>query len=224
MAGLFGFSASSNEQMVASLRVEGFVKSPEVERAFLETDRSFFCPPSQQSEAFHDHPLPIVAGQTISAPSIVAIMTELLMPLAGKKILEVGLGSGYQAAILSKLAGPKGRVFSVERVPEVFDYGRNKLATLKIKNVETICADGSKGLVREAQFDRILVTAAAPSVPRPLLEQLAPNGKLAIPVSSFAFGQDLVLLEKDFFGQVSRKSVLPVIFVPLVGEHGFSKS
>ena len=207
----------SNQELVDYLRERGYLKTPRVIRAFERVDRGLFVPGTLQEEAYHDHPLHVMKGQTISQPLVVATMTEALDVRSGVRVLDVGSGSGYQAALLAELVGSKGRVYTIDRVPEIAEYARERLR--KYKNVEWFCGDGSLGLPDRAPFDRIIVTAACPRIPKPLEEQLARGGKMVLPVAAL-FGQELVLVEKSKSG-TETKSILPVVFVPLIGEHGY---
>ena len=208
----------SNKEMVEWLAGAGFADA-KVADAMLGVDRALFVPRELANKAYDDTPLPIGFGQTISAPGIVAVMSKELGVKRGMKILEIGAGSGYQAAVLAELVGEKGKIISIERIPGVAGLARANLGKLKHHNIEIIIADGSKGYPEEAPFDRIIVTAAAPEIPPPLAGQLKEGGRLIVPVGS-AYWQDLVLVEKKN-GAALRRSLLPVVFVPLIGEHGF---
>jgi protein-L-isoaspartate(D-aspartate) O-methyltransferase len=189
--------------------------SPRVLDALRAVTRERFVPAAQRYAAYDNRPLPIGNGQTISQPYIVALSTELLDLSPDAVVLEIGTGSGYQAAVLAALVR---RVYSIEIVEAL---GRSAAATLKAEgydNVEVRIGDGYAGWPERAPFDAIVVTAAAPSVPEPLLAQLKPGGRMVIPVESGGFGQDLVLITKAIDGSVARKSVLPVRFVPFTGE------
>ncbi|MCX6767925.1 MAG: protein-L-isoaspartate(D-aspartate) O-methyltransferase [Candidatus Micrarchaeota archaeon] len=212
----------SNAELVKYLVDFGFLKTKRVIEAFKAVDRAHFVLPSQKESAYADYPLPLFRLQTISAPSVVAIMTEALELPAGGKVLEVGTGSGYQAAVLAGAVGPKGKIVTVERVQELFDYARQKVSGLPgLKNVFSVCGDGSVGYAAEAPFDAIVVTCGAPSVPKPLFEQLKEGGKMVIPIGGTYF-QDLILVEKRRGRQASR-SLLPVMFVPMHGKNGFKE-
>ena len=204
------------ERMVEEqIRSRG-VKDARVLNAMGTIPRHVFVPSENKHLAYADAPLPIGHRQTISQPFIVALMTELLNLGGDETVLEVGTGSGYQAAILGHLAK---RVYSLERIPELAEYARGILLALKVDNVEVLVADGSQGLPERAPFEAIMVTAAAPKVPVPLKEQLADGGRLVLPVGEQA-GQILECWERkgdDF----RRDRVAPVAFVPLVGEHGW---
>jgi protein-L-isoaspartate(D-aspartate) O-methyltransferase len=213
----------SNEALVDYLREYGFLKSKRVEAAFRAVDRAVFVPKEYSLQAYVDYPLPVLKLQTISAPSVVAIMTEALDVEEGMKVLEVGAGSGYQAAVLSHIVGSRGRVVTIERFRELCDYAGERLARLPFtKNVVLVNADGSRGYPEEAPFDRVIVTAGAPRVPEPLVEQLKEGGRIVIPVGEQHF-QDLRLGVKKK-GRMEFTSLLPVMFVPLTGEHGFKET
>jgi protein-L-isoaspartate(D-aspartate) O-methyltransferase len=204
------------ERMVEDqIRSRG-IKDARVLEAMATIPRHVFVPSENRHLAYADAPLPIGHRQTISQPFIVALMTELLCLDGDETVLEVGTGSGYQAAILGRLAK---RVYSLERIPELAEHARGILLELKVDNVEVLVADGSQGLPEHAPFGGIMVTAAAPRVPVPLKEQLADGGRLVLPVGEQA-GQILECWERqgdDF----RRDRVAPVAFVPLVGEHGW---
>lgn len=188
--------------------------SPRVMQALAAVPRHEFVPAEEQVSAYLDLPLPIGHGQTISQPYIVALMTDLLELKPGAKVLEVGAGSGYQAAVLAQLAGD---VHTVEIVPALARACRERLARLGFANVTVRAGDGAAGLPDEAPFDAILVAAAARRVPPALVEQLQNGGRLAIPLGEAGGAQELVLVVKDARGAVSVHSVLPVRFVPLTG-------
>ena len=183
-----------------------------VMQALAEVPRHEFVPEDEQVSAYLDEPLPIGHGQTISQPFIVALMTDLLELAPGAKVLEVGAGSGYQAAVLAKLART---VHTVEIVPELARACRARLARLGFANVTVHEGDGAAGLAAEAPFDAILVAAAARRVPPALAAQLKPGGRLAIPLGEPGATQELALLEKRKHGALSVRAVLPVRFVPL---------
>ena len=177
--------------------------------------RHRFVPANQVRNAYANRPLPIGHGQTISQPYIVALMTELLAPKAGDIVLEVGTGSGYQAAVLAELVA---RVHTIEIVEPLATSAALRLRQLGYRNVEVRLGDGYHGWPEHAPYDGIIVTAAADAIPPPLIQQLKPGGRMVIPVGAPFFTQDLILLEKDAKGKVSTRSVLPVAFVPLTGD------
>lgn len=191
----------------------GYLKTKSVIDAFRKVPREDFIPENMKKYAYVNEPLPIGEGQTISQPLTVAFMTEYLDAKPGNKILEVGAGSGYQAAILSEVVGEKGKIISTEVIPKLAGFAEQNLK--KYKNVKVICSDGSLGYEPEAPYDRIIVTASAPDVPEPLLKQLKDNGKIIIPI-----GAEMYLIEKQK-GKI-RKTMLGYFrFVPLTGEHGY---
>ena len=187
--------------------------SPAVRAALGKVERHRFVPAAQQSLAYRNHPLPIGSGQTISQPYIVALSTDLIAPQAGQRVLEIGTGSGYQAAMLAEIVA---QVYSIELVPSLGKEAATRLRALGYANVEVRIGDGYAGWPEQAPFDSILVTAAAPRVPEALLEQLRPGGRLVIPVGASHEAQELLLIEKRPDGSFERRSVLPVRFVPLV--------
>jgi protein-L-isoaspartate(D-aspartate) O-methyltransferase len=174
--------------------------------------REEFVPHRYREQAYRNTPLPIEAGQTISQPLIVALMTEMLKPQPGDIILEVGTGSGYQAAVLAQLVR---HVYSVEIVEELADSAREVLQQLDYNNITVRAGDGYAGWPEHAPFDGIIVTAAAPEIPQPLLQQLKQGGKLVIPVGEQHGHQELLLIEVDSQGHISQEAKLPVRFVPL---------
>lgn len=188
--------------------------SPQVLGAMRKVPREAFVPPGRQGEAFGNYPLPIGQGQTISQPFIVALMTDLLKPHPGQRLLEIGTGSGYQAAILSLLVH---EVYSLEIIPTLAERAARRLVELGFANVAVKWGNGYDGWPEQAPFDGIIVTAAAPHIPPPLLEQLKPGGRLVIPVGLPYRHQELLLMEKIAVGQQQTRKVLGVAFVPLTG-------
>jgi protein-L-isoaspartate(D-aspartate) O-methyltransferase len=205
--------AVARQRMVAEqIRVRG-VTEPAVLAAMEAVPRHLFVPESERNGAYEDRPLPIGSRQTISQPYIVALMTSLLGVRPGDRILEVGTGSGYQAAVLSRLAG---EVYSVEILKPLGERARRTLAELGYRNVHIRVGDGYEGWPDAAPFDGIIVTAAPPRIPDPLLRQLKVGGKLVIPVGQTY--QDLIVMTKRKDGGFDRENVLPVRFVPMTGE------
>lgn len=177
--------------------------------------RHRFVPEDLQAKAYGDHPLPIGYGQTISQPYIVALMTQLARPRPEDRALDVGTGSGYQAAVL---AGLSKEVWGIEILKPLADQARTRLESLGYRNVTVRQGDGYQGWKEHAPFDVIIVAAAPDHVPQPLIDQLAPGGRLVIPVGGSRLGQHLMLLEKGPDGTVTRQTVTPVAFVPMTGE------
>jgi protein-L-isoaspartate(D-aspartate) O-methyltransferase len=190
------------------------VRDQDVLTAMGTVPRHKFVPERYQDQAYDDHPLPIGLGQTISQPYIVAFMTELLQLEPEDRVFELGTGSGYQAAVASKVAGS---VYTMEIYKDLADAAKERLEALGFTNVYVRHGDGYHGWKEKAPFDAIIVTAAADHIPPPLIEQLKPGGRLIIPLGSpFSF-QQLVLVTKDREGQVSELPIIPVRFVPLLG-------
>lgn len=187
----------------------------EVMRVMGEVPRHEFVPEEVQSAAYYNRPLPIGYGQTISQPYIVALMTDLLAVSKDAKVLEVGAGSGYQAAVLSMLVK---EVHSIEIIPELARECRKRMNRLGYSNVTIHEGDGYYGLENEGPFDGIVVTAAASYIPPPLVKQLKPGGRMVIPVGTPFAVQHLMLIEKNKQGEISMRQVLPVRFVPLTGK------
>lgn len=193
--------------------------APRVLEAMALVPRHVFIPEYPRDIAYVNRPLPIGHGQTISQPYIVALMTDLLGPRQGDVILEVGTGSGYQAAILAKLVK---QVYSLEIVDALAQQAAERLQLLGCTNVAVRAGNGHLGWPEHAPFDGIMVTAAATAIPPALVDQLKPGGTLVIPVGGHYTGQDLVVVRKDAQGRTTERGILPVIFVPMTGsaEHG----
>jgi len=206
------------EHMVESQLVRRGIKDKRVLEAMRQVPRHLFVPEDMRSLAYCDGPLPIGLGQTISQPYIVALMTELLELTGKEKVLELGTGSGYQAAILSRLAR---QVYSVERHAALAQRAEKVLAELGYDNVVIRVGDGTLGWPEHSPYDAIIVTAAAPDVPQPLIDQLADGGRLVVPVGS-RWSQVLVKVKRQ--GDLLVKERLtPVAFVPLIGKYGWRK-
>ncbi len=204
--------APARQQMIEQIRVHG-LKDSTVLAAMETVPRHLFVPEGERNRAYVDRPLPIGKGQTISQPYIVALMTSLLEVGPGDRVLEVGTGSGYQAAVLAKLVRD---VYSIEIIKPLGERARRTLTQLGYRNVHLRVGDGYAGWPSAAPFDGIIVTAAPPSIPDPLLQQLKTGGKLVIPVGDSY--QDLLVLTKRRDGGFDRRNVLPVLFVPMTGE------
>jgi protein-L-isoaspartate(D-aspartate) O-methyltransferase len=189
------------------------VKNPAVLKSVRTVPRHLFVPAYLRDQAYQDRPLPLAQGQTISQPYIVAVMTELLEPDRSHRVLEIGTGSGYQAAVLSPLVR---EVFTMEIVPELAESSARRLASLGYSNVTVRLGDGYKGWPDKAPFDRIILTASPKDVPPALLDQLKPGGKLVGPVGAGFFDQELIVIDKGRDGTLKRRAVLPVRFVPMV--------
>jgi protein-L-isoaspartate(D-aspartate) O-methyltransferase len=204
--------AEARAAMVARQIAARGVRDARVLAAMRDVPRHFFVPPDLQASAYDDRPLSIGYGQTISQPYIVALMTAIVRPQAGDRALEIGTGSGYQAAVLSRLVA---QVYSIEIVEPLAREAERRLNRLGYGNVTVRAGDGYAGWPEMGPFDRILVTAAPDHVPQPLVDQLRPGGRLVIPVGSIFEGQELQMLEKDNSGRVRTERIAPVAFVPL---------
>ncbi len=204
--------AQARRDMVAEQIVARGLTHARVLEAMSAVPRHEFVPEVDRARAYQDRPLPIGLGQTISQPYIVALMTELIDPQAGDRILEVGTGSGYQAAVAARIVA---EVYSIELLPDLASSAAERLRSLGVANVLVRAGDGYLGWPEHAPFDGILVTAGADHVPAPLVEQLAPGAKMVIPVGDPAGTQVLRVIEKLPTGEVEERDVLPVRFVPL---------
>jgi protein-L-isoaspartate(D-aspartate) O-methyltransferase len=217
----------AKEHLIASLKSRGYLVSRQVENALRAVPREEFVLPDSQRLAYRDSPLAILHGQTISAPHMCVIMCEALKLEQGMKVLEVGAGSGYHAALCAEIVAPKGasspgHVYTVEIVEGLIAFAEGNLRRTGYgSSVTLIHADGGLGLPEHAPFDRIFVAAAAPSIPPPLLDQLTPGGIMLIPVGSLGFYQELMLVLKSTKGDIEKKRWGGVAFVPLTGEYGY---
>ena len=206
----------AREKMVKTQLVPRGIKDPRVLKVMGKVPRNRFIEEALSGEAYNDHPLPIGHKQTISQPYIVALMTEALELTGEEKVLEIGTGSGYQTAILADLSG---KVFTVERVRDLMVKARNVLADLGYNNIMFKAFDGTLGWKEYEPYDSIMVTAGAPKIPEPLLDQLADGGRLIIPVGN-RFSQELIKVTKKK-GNIIRKNFGGCRFVDLVGVHGW---
>jgi len=186
-------------------------------QAMIEVPRHRFVDQGQQVYAYDDRPLPIGYGQTISQPYIVAFMIEALIPAPSHRVLEIGTGSGYAAAVLSRVVA---EVYTIETVKPLFETAKKRLKELEYTNVHLLCGDGTKGWPEAAPFDGILVSAGAPLVPKSLVDQLAPGGRLVIPVGG-RINQSLLRITRGADGELVQEELAMVRFVPLVGEEGW---
>lgn len=202
----------SRKMVETQIKVRG-IRNPKVIKAMTDVPRDAFVLDTFKNFAFSDSPLPIDRGQTISQPYIVAFMTEILQPREDAVVLEIGTGSGYQTAVLAELAA---QVYTVEIVRELSEKAQKKLTDLGYKNIKYKIQDGNLGWPEAGPFDAIMVTAAAPHMPKLLLEQLNPGGRMIIPVGPESRVQNLVLVEKSAKNTYHQTTVMAVRFVPLV--------
>ena len=202
---------SQKEKLISHLKGEGYLKTEKVEKAFRFAPREAFIPENMRGHSYSDHPLPIGLGQTISAPHMVAIMTELLEPEKTDTVLEIGTGSGYQAAILSHLVH---KIYTIEFFPELASFAKSNLSRIGIVNAEVIPGDGSKGLPEHAPYDRIIVTCSIPEEAfLSLSKQLKEGGIIVAPVGE-AYGVQMLTTAK-LQGKLEKKEYFPCVFVPL---------
>jgi protein-L-isoaspartate(D-aspartate) O-methyltransferase len=208
---------SKMNELIKIMKNSGFLNDSKVELAIRKSPRHEFVPKSLLDMAYENIPISLMKNQTISQPSVVSRMTELLNVMEGQKILEIGSGSGWQSAILSFLVA-HGKVFSIERHPKLVKFAKENLNKLGIQNVDIILGDGSLGLSQESPFDRIIITAACKKVPPPLFEQLSLDGLLIAPVGEYS--QSLILFKKTSQGIIEIKNQPGYVFVPLLGKFG----
>jgi protein-L-isoaspartate(D-aspartate) O-methyltransferase len=211
------YTAEREAMIERHLKRRGITEQPIVD-AFLAVPREEFVAPEYGHLAYGDHPLPIEAGQTISQPYIVALMIQAARIKPGDKVLEVGAGSGYAAAVISRIAG---EVIAIERQHDLVEVARRRLERLGYDNVEIVEGDGTKGCADHAPFDAILAAASGSHVPRPLVEQLAPNGRIVMPLGEPGWVQELVKVTKQEDGILKQENLGGVRFVPLIGEEGW---
>ena len=213
--------AREREAMVERhLRRRG-ISEREILDAFRAVPREAFISDDYAHLAYGDHPLPIEAQQTISQPYIVALMIQAAAIKRGDKVLEVGAGSGYAAAVISRIAG---KVIGIERQHELVEVARERLRRLGYANVEIVEGDGTRGCREQAPFDAILAAASGSHVPRPLVEQLAPNGRIVMPIGEPGWAQELVKATKQEDGVLKQENLGGVRFVPLIGEEGWKNA
>ena len=211
------FAAERRAMVERQLRLRGIHK-PEILEAFLTVPREAFVSPGYAHLAYGDHPLPIEAQQTISQPYIVGLMIEAAGIKPGDRVLEVGAGSGYAAAVISRIAG---RVIGIERQHELVEVARERVARLGYDNVEIVEGDGTTGWPDGAPYDAILAAASGSHVPQPLVDQLKPGGRLVMPLGGPGWVQQLVRVTKQADGSLQQSDLGAVRFVPLIGEEGW---
>ena len=210
------------KELVARLESYGIIRSPSVKKAMETVPLEEFLTEEFQSRAYLDQPLHIGDGQTISAPHIVAIISEKLDLKKGMNVLEIGTGFGYNAAIVAEIIGEEGHLYSIERISSLAEVAKKNLKlTGYDKRVTVIVGDGTKGLPAHAPFSRIYVTAGAPDIPESLKNQLEIGGKLIIPVGSSNYNQELIIIDKIGENKFKSKKLGGVAFVPLIGEYGW---
>jgi len=213
---------NKRKELVKRLLELGYIKTEKVRQAMEKVPREEFMPEENRSYAYADQPLPIGKGQTISAPHMVAMICERLDLGEGMKVLEIGTGFGYNAAVICETMGKKGHVYSIERHESLAEIAKENLKRTGYgENVTVIVGDGTLGYEKEAPYDRIYGTASAPYVPEPLKEQLKVEGKLLIPVGEQSYFQDLICVVKESENEFKQKSLGGVAFVPMIGKYGW---
>ena len=213
--------AAERERMIAETIVGRGLDDPALAAAFRAVPREDFIAEDDRARAYGDHPLPIGAGQTISQPYIVALTIAAARIAPGDRVLEVGAGSGYAAAVISRIAG---EVVTIERHAELAEEATERLARLGFANVRVVTGDGTLGFPQAAPYDAIVAAASGSHVPPALIEQLKPGGRIVMPIGPPHAVQSLVKLTKQVDGSVDRENLCPVRFVPLIGEQGFAET
>lgn len=211
---------NEREKLVEHLEAMGKLKDKEIKKAMLTVKRELFILPEYFEQAYTDMPLPVVGKATISAPHMYVIMFEAIKLKKGEKVLEIGSGSGYGAALIREITGSEGEVFTVEIEKEVHEFAKKNLKKAGYKDVKAVLSDGSVGYEKEAPYDAIIVTAACPEIPKPLIDQLKVGGRLIAPVGGISTGQELFYLYKTEKG-IQKKNLGSVVFLPLKGKFGW---
>ncbi len=209
----------TKNQIIKNLEILGYIKSSKVKKVMLKVPRELFVPEKHYDDAYSDIPLPIPGGQTISASHIHAVTLSELKLKEGEKVLEVGAGSGILLAYIRELVGSKGKVVGIEINKETYEFGKENLKKAGYKDVVLIHGDGSQGYPKYAPYDKIVVSAGAPDIPKPIINQLKPNGILLIVIGSPYGEQNLIKVNKTKERKLIENQILPVIFVPLKGKH-----
>ncbi len=207
------------EQLIELWISSGTIKDKKVIEAFKQIPRELFIKKEHQGEAYGDYPLSIGEGQTISQPTTVMLMTQALELKEGDKVLEVGAGSGYQAAIISKIIGDNGKLISTEIIKKLAGFAKDNIKKLKLKNIKIINYDGSRGYEKEAPYDGIIITAACPKIPKPLINQLKENGIIAAPVGDM--NEQAMVKGKKKNGKLTEEILGEFMFVPMKGKYGY---
>lgn len=213
---------NKRKELVENLWSYGYIKTGKVKKAMLKVPREEFMPSENKKYAYIDQPLPIGEGQTISAPHMVAMICEKLALERGMKILEIGAGFGYNAAVVAELIGPEGHLFTTERIESLAKIAEDNLQRTGYRKCVTVLhRDGTTGYPDEAPYDRVYATASAPKVPEPLKEQLKIGGRLLTPVGAHNYFQELVCVIRVSEDDYRTHKLGGVVFVPMIGEHGW---
>jgi len=207
--------------LIKNLELSGYIKSTKVKKSMLKVPRELFTPEKYYDQAYSDTPLPIPGDQTISASHIHAITLSELKLKEGEKVLEIGAGSGILLAYIREIVGNEGKVVGIEINKETYEFAKENLKKAGYKDIILIYGDGSLGYLKYAAYDKIVVSAGAPDIPKPIINQLKPNGILLIVIGSPYGDQTLTKVKKTKTGKIIKKKLLPVIFVPLTGKYGY---
>lgn len=210
---------TSKQDLIKHWTSSGIIKDKRVIDAFKKIPREKFIKEGYLDEAYGDYPLSIGKGQTISQPTTVMLMTQALELRQDDKVLEVGTGSGYQAAIIADIVGRKGKVISTEIIEELVEFAQKNIKKLKLKNVKIICYDGSKGYEDESPYDKIIITAACPKIPKPLVRQLKENGIIVAPVGNLL--EQVMIKARKKGNRLVEENIGQFMFVPLKGKYGY---
>jgi len=202
------------ERLINNLISVGVLKTPRIIEAFRKIPRHKFVRKDYLKHAYDDIPLPTFHGQTISQPYTIAVMTEALDPRPEEKILEIGSGSGYQAALLAHCVGSKGKIITIELEPDLVEFSRNNIKKVKLKNVKIINWDGKKGYKKESPYNKCMITAACKEIPKPVIEQVKIKGRIVAPVNDL-FGQKMIVLDKLSDKKYKKRDLGSFVFVPL---------
>ncbi len=202
------------ESLINNLIETGVLKTPRIIKAFKKISRHLFVRKDYIRHAYDDMPLPTFRSQTISQPYTIAVMTEALNPKPGDKVLEIGAGSGYQAALLGYCVGSKGKIITVELEPDLVEFAKKNIKKVKLKNVKVIQGDGKRGYEKESPYDKCIITAACKEIPEPVVEQVKVGGRIVAPVNNF-FGQRMTVVDKLSKKKLKKKDLGSFVFVPL---------
>jgi len=212
---------NNQRDLVQTLWDMNYIKSEKVKKAMLNVPREEFMTPETRDLAYLDRPLPLKHGQTISAPHMVAIICEQLSLKPGMNVLEIGTGFGYNAAVVAEIVGPKGHVYTIERIEALKERAEQNLTKTGYSNVTVIYGDGTGGYPEKAPYDRIYATASAPKIPEPLKDQLKVGGRLLTPVGDDPAYQELVCIVRKGKAEFESYNLGGVVFVPMIGKHGW---
>lgn len=212
---------NKRNQLIRNLDLSGYIKSSKVKKTMLKVPRELFVPEKYCDQAYSDTPLSIPGDQTISAPHMHAITLSELNLKEGEKVLEVGAGSGILLAYIREIVGDKGKVVGIEINKETYEFAKENLKKSGYKDIVLIHGDGSFGYPKYAPYSKIIVSAASPDIPKPIIEQLKPSGVMLIIIGSPFGNQNLIKVKKTKTGKIIKKEILGVIFVPLTGKYGY---